>query len=216
MDKDMLTGVIVLIALLACIIALIVIVIRKIVQKIRGDAHVNSGREKRAKEKRAKEKPKKEKKKSRFAGRKDNRNYRQGPSNQDSDGTDELTSLMQKRPIEEDDDDSVTVLMRHARNTVRIQLAAEATGVVYSAVCDDQISIGRKGECDITIVDDKTVSGRHCAIKRMEDGTFSIVDTGSTNGTFLNNQKIKENMYEHIASGDLLKIGRTRYIVSIQ
>lgn len=211
MNKDMLTGVIVLIVLLVCVIALIVIIIRKIVQKMNGDADVKPVREKRVKEK-----SKKGKKESRFIGKKKNRIHRQEPSDQDEDGADELTSLMQKRQVEEADDDSVTILMRHAHNTVRIQLAAETTGVVYSAVCNDFISIGRRGECDITIEDDKTVSGRHCAIKRMEDGTFSVIDTGSTNGTYLNNQKIKENVYEPIADGDLLKIGRTRYIVTIQ
>ncbi|HEX3998181.1 MAG TPA: ATP-binding protein, partial [Pirellulales bacterium] len=52
---------------------------------------------------------------------------------------------------------------------------------------------------------DTEVSRRHAELRRNGE-TFSIVDLGSSNGTFVNNQRIQQ---QELASGDQVQIGRT-------
>lgn len=71
---------------------------------------------------------------------------------------------------------------------------------------DDSVTIGRdKGAI---LVDDEEVSAQHCQIKKI-DGNYHIFDLNSTNGSFLNGQRIiKGSLHE----GDEIKIGSTRFI----
>ena len=64
-------------------------------------------------------------------------------------------------------------------------------------------TIGRDSLCDITL-DDAEVSREHVKVYIIDD-TVKIKDMKSTNGTFLNNQKIDKMM--DMASGDTLIIG---------
>lgn len=68
--------------------------------------------------------------------------------------------------------------------------------------------IGRKGS-DIKIKDPK-VSRRHAGIKQIA-GQIIIEDFGSTNGTFVNNEKIK---LKKLQSGDIILVGNTKIKVS--
>ena len=200
MDKERITGIAVLIALLICVAALFVILIMKIIVKIRGEQTAPIQSKKRKKLKKAKIYRRKEK----IATQK--------PIH-DKVAEDEENSFTTLLPREEDDDEP-TVLVRPESNSVHIQLISDTTRDVLSAVCNDQITIGRKVKCDIQIVGDKSVSGIHCFIKRMEDDTFYVVDNNSTNGTYLNDRKTVGE--EYITTGDTLEIGRTRYIVQIK
>jgi hypothetical protein len=49
-----------------------------------------------------------------------------------------------------------------------------------------------------------TVSKKHAVIKFHENGTYSITDTGSSNGTMVNGEKISETT---LKSGDFIQIG---------
>ena len=49
-----------------------------------------------------------------------------------------------------------------------------------------------------------TVSKKHAVIKFHENGTYSITDTGSSNGTMVNGAKISETT---LKSGDFIQIG---------
>ena len=81
--------------------------------------------------------------------------------------------------------------------------------VVKSDNLVDEISIeaeelifGREDGTDITI-EDKRVSRQHCKIWR--DGSeYKITDLGSSNGTFVNGQKVSESV---ITDGDRIQIG---------
>ena len=59
--------------------------------------------------------------------------------------------------------------------------------------------IGRLDTCDIHI-DDIRVSGVHCIIKRASDGQVYLEDT-SSNGTYLENQKVGKNYTKRIYPG---------------
>ena len=52
----------------------------------------------------------------------------------------------------------------------------------------DQIKIGRSADCQL-ILDDDYVSTRHARIYRSGDG-YLVEDLGSTNGTYLNNERL--------------------------
>ncbi|MEW6553042.1 MAG: FHA domain-containing protein [Actinomycetota bacterium] len=71
----------------------------------------------------------------------------------------------------------------------------------------DLISIGRHPESDI-FLDDITVSRRHAEIRR-EGGAYSLLDTGSLNGTYLNRERIEASP---LADGDEIQIGKFRLL----
>jgi hypothetical protein len=68
----------------------------------------------------------------------------------------------------------------------------------------DRVTIGRLPESDI-VVSDPAASRQHAEIRRRE-GSFSISDLGSTNGTKVNEAAIGEHQLEE---GDRITIGRT-------
>ena len=67
----------------------------------------------------------------------------------------------------------------------------------------DVISIGRHPESDI-FLDDIPVSRRHAEL-HLKEGDFSLEDTGSLNGTYLNHERIES---VELASGDEIQIGK--------
>lgn len=52
-----------------------------------------------------------------------------------------------------------------------------------------EIIVGKQGNQKITITD-STVSRKHCKLTEQSDGTFVLEDLGSTNGTYVNGQRI--------------------------
>lgn len=69
-------------------------------------------------------------------------------------------------------------------------------------------SIGRSNDCDI-VIDDIGVSRHHLAVTTEEDGSISIEDLGSTNGTYLNNERIT---HSKLHDGDEVVIGKTKLL----
>jgi len=68
----------------------------------------------------------------------------------------------------------------------------------------DVCTVGRAPGNDV-VIEDAAVSAYHAKIER-RDQTFWLVDLGSTNGSFVNGQKIREQVVRH---GDLLQFGET-------
>jgi pSer/pThr/pTyr-binding forkhead associated (FHA) protein len=68
------------------------------------------------------------------------------------------------------------------------------------------VSIG-KGPATLQITDDPTVSTRHAEVA-LSRGAFVLTDLGSTNGTFVNNQRITQPV--RLSDGDLLRFGSTQ------
>jgi two-component system NtrC family sensor kinase len=68
-------------------------------------------------------------------------------------------------------------------------------------------SLGRDATNSIQ-VHDTEVSRHHCEIRRGESG-YLLVDLGSLNGAFINNQKFSER---RLVSGDRVQLGRTLYL----
>lgn len=72
---------------------------------------------------------------------------------------------------------------------------------------------GRKAENDVQI-SDPYVSGKHGIIEIAEDGVF-VTDTGSTNGTMLNDAKLSPNMRTAITPEDVIRLGAMEFQVRI-
>ena len=70
----------------------------------------------------------------------------------------------------------------------------------------DVVVAGRQPESDI-FLDDVTVSRQHAEFRRTPAGDFTIVDTGSLNGTYVNRQRLAEAT---LRSGDEVQIGKFR------
>ena len=66
------------------------------------------------------------------------------------------------------------------------------------------VAIGRAPSCDIVLHGDQLASRRH-ALLRNKGRFYTVVDLGSSNGTYLNDLEIREEVELH--DGDSLKIG---------
>jgi hypothetical protein len=66
------------------------------------------------------------------------------------------------------------------------------------------VTIGRLADCDV-VLNDKGASRKHAQL-RLREGTWTITDLGSTNGTRLNGQTIQSR---DLTDGDRITIGST-------
>jgi pSer/pThr/pTyr-binding forkhead associated (FHA) protein len=73
---------------------------------------------------------------------------------------------------------------------------------------DQVVRAGRHPESDI-FFDDLTVSRRHAEITPADDGTYSVRDVGSVNGTYVNRERIDE---VRLAPGDEVQIGKFKLV----
>jgi pSer/pThr/pTyr-binding forkhead associated (FHA) protein len=89
------------------------------------------------------------------------------------------------------------------RPQLRIVEPEELSGRLFDL--DEELTIGRAAGCQITL-DDTFVSQLHARVFRRE-GQFLVEDLGSTNGTYLNRQKVTGPMV--LRPGDELQIGNT-------
>lgn len=72
-----------------------------------------------------------------------------------------------------------------------------------------QLTVGRDGSNRIRLHDTE-VSRRHAEFRQV-DGGFVVVDIGSANGTYVNNQKVQEALLQ---AGDQIVIGQTTLVFS--
>lgn len=100
--------------------------------------------------------------------------------------------------------------------TIYFTLAREATGAApeteekLEMKGREEITIGRGSDNDIVLAH-PAASRHHAHIKKDSQG-FMLEDLGSTNGTFLNGQRISEPTLIH--RGDTIRIGAVKFIYS--
>ena len=70
----------------------------------------------------------------------------------------------------------------------------------------DNITLGRAGSCDIVLTTEG-ISRNHARLERQPDSSWSIVDLGSTNGTFLESARLLPDVPEPWPPGQTLRIG---------
>jgi len=71
------------------------------------------------------------------------------------------------------------------------------------------ISIGRGEQNDIVISEDPLVSRQHALIEK-EGQEYYVMDKGSTNGTYVNNNPIPRMERVKIKIGDIVMVGKTK------
>lgn len=102
----------------------------------------------------------------------------------------------------------VATAVAYGRILVRSTSAEESggpNGEEREYVLDGRdISIGRSPSCDVALSGDQLASRRH-ALLRFKNDVYTIVDLGSSNGTYVNDDEIREETTLH--DGDYIKIG---------
>ena len=93
------------------------------------------------------------------------------------------------------------------QSPTRMQPVLDIDGQRYSLNAASVV-LGRSSEADI-LVDDTGVSRRHLEI-RTENGSVRAVDLGSTNGSYVNGQKVQGETI--LTDGSTITMGRTRII----
>jgi pSer/pThr/pTyr-binding forkhead associated (FHA) protein len=66
-------------------------------------------------------------------------------------------------------------------------------------------TLGRAPDCEIVLASTQ-VSRRHATI-RQETAAWSITDLGSSNGTFLNGERLEANISYRLGAGDQIVLG---------
>ncbi len=96
-----------------------------------------------------------------------------------------------------------------ARLVVRVSPTAEPGAVIDDGerefLLDGRdIAIGRAPSCDIVLAGDQLASRRH-ALLRLRDDSYTVVDLGSSNGTYVNDEEIHAETTLH--DGDRVTVG---------
>ncbi len=87
----------------------------------------------------------------------------------------------------------------------KLYVTKDDTMISVESLVKEKILVGRSHVCDIKI-DQKSVSGKHFQLVLSGSaGGYVIEDLNSTNGTYVNGQKIKR---KELQDGDLIEIGR--------
>jgi pSer/pThr/pTyr-binding forkhead associated (FHA) protein len=78
-------------------------------------------------------------------------------------------------------------------------------------ITQTELLIGRGADCDLRLpVPD--VSRHHCIVRVGTDEAL-VVDLGSSNGTYLNGERVRSQATLH--SGDLLSVGECQFVVDL-
>jgi pSer/pThr/pTyr-binding forkhead associated (FHA) protein len=86
----------------------------------------------------------------------------------------------------------------------KLKMIDPATAQIFPL--GEEVTIGRAPGCSVPLADDTYVSQLHARIY-VRDGKPFVEDLGSTNGTFLNKDRLSKTMPLH--RGDKLQIGQT-------
>lgn len=95
--------------------------------------------------------------------------------------------------------------------TLKIELTLKERVIDTYTFAQEIVVIGRDPNADITI-DNTGISRLHSRIELDVAGTYILKDLGSTNGTYLNDQRINE---EPLRSNDIITIGKFTLRVNI-
>jgi diguanylate cyclase (GGDEF)-like protein len=103
-------------------------------------------------------------------------------------------------------DDSVRHAIKDRDRAYLIVLAGSSVGEMYK-IAKTETVIGRGSAADIHVVDDG-ISRRHALIVHSE-GKVVVKDLGSTNGTFLNGDRLEGEGERELSDGDKIQVGST-------
>ena len=121
------------------------------------------------------------------------------------------TGVIRKRNIPlkspEPSADLETVVLDDGGNAEPALFSRNLDKTIRIALDKFPITIGKMDGCVDTVIKDESVSRIHCRIEK-EGERFSILDLGSTNGTYRNGLRIPAQQRTFIEEGDEIRIGR--------
>jgi pSer/pThr/pTyr-binding forkhead associated (FHA) protein len=91
---------------------------------------------------------------------------------------------------------------------LRVMEPAERAGQTFDL--DDELTIGRSPGCGVPTPEDIYTSTLHARLFRHNDQLW-VEDLGSTNGTYVNSEKISQAL--RLGKGDVLQVGSTVFEV---
>ncbi|HJX48813.1 MAG TPA: FHA domain-containing protein [Gaiellaceae bacterium] len=99
-------------------------------------------------------------------------------------------------------------LMEHTTNSGRlVVLESQVLTVGEEFPLDSRpLTVGRGAQNDVSIEGDEFASARHVRIEPRRDGVW-VSDVGSTNGTFVNGERIDRP--RKLERGDVVRVGET-------
>ena len=113
-----------------------------------------------------------------------------------------VTDLLRSHPMHDTASKSATQASGQRRSLALRFISGKYQGGEFPMVPDKQIVVGRSSDLDMVLVEDM-VSRKHARIA-CENQAVIIEDLGSTNGTFVNGEKIKR---AQLKEGDRVLIG---------
>lgn len=75
-------------------------------------------------------------------------------------------------------------------------------------ITQNEMSIGRDPSADIS-VSDQSISRKHAQVSKGAGGKIVLTDLGSSNGSFINDQKLAPNESRVLAKEDMIKLGNS-------
>ena len=114
---------------------------------------------------------------------------------------------------DDQEDDDKTTLLVHPENIVKFQLEAMDSAIpIIIKPLDFPYVIGKsKCSCNFCI-DSAVISRVHMRIVE-EWGDFYIEDLSSTNGTYLNGEKLQPHQPQQINIGDKIRLANLEFMV---
>ncbi len=76
----------------------------------------------------------------------------------------------------------------------------------------DRVRIGRDAATNDLVIDDPSISLRHCLLERTPPDTYLIRDLGSANGVVIGDRRVE---HDRLVGGDRLRLGETQLEVSL-
>lgn len=101
------------------------------------------------------------------------------------------------------------------RLTAAFTIGSDERQVTVEFPSDRRISVGRTRESRLQI-DDSSISKHHAVIAIANDGSLTIADTGSTNGTYLNGERIAYGKAVSIGDDDTLAFGTVEVKIKVE
>ena len=105
------------------------------------------------------------------------------------------------------DDDVVIPVGDIAKDSSVLIVRAGAQAGARFDLVEDLTRLGRHPDSEISL-DDITVSRRHAEVQRTAEG-YMVADSGSLNGTYVNQERVERTRLQH---GDELQIGKFRLV----
>lgn len=88
----------------------------------------------------------------------------------------------------------------------------EGASFRYFQLPEDRMAIfGRETHCDFQLTMDPEISREHFGVQRDESGHFVLIDLGATNGTFLNDRRLDNDIIP-LSDKDRIRAGSQFFV----